>query len=105
MKRVTLVHVDWKTNISIFLVVNYSNYAEPLVSEYVMAGYPGTLGASKHVESLGSSVIDYVLVGNAIESVNVKDLIIGQITLQLNCVFIMLKAINAIRIKTLSVVK
>lgn len=73
MKRVTLVHVDWKTNISIFLVVNYSNYAEPLVSEYVIAGYPGTLGASKHVESLGSSVIDYVLVGNAIESVNVKD--------------------------------
>lgn len=73
MKRVTLVHVDWKTNISIFLVVNYSNYAEPLVSEYVMAGYPGTLGASKHVESLGSSVIDYVLVGNAIECVNVKD--------------------------------
>lgn len=36
-------------------VVNYLNYVEPLVADYVMAGFPGTLGAY-----IGSRVIYYV---------------------------------------------
>lgn len=52
-------------------VVNYLNYVEPLVADYVMAGFPGTLGAY-----IGSRVIYYVWVDkddfDATESVTVR---------------------------------
>lgn len=53
-------------------VVNYLNYVEPLVADYVMAGFPRTL-----VAYIGSRVIDYVWVDkdnlDATESVTVRD--------------------------------